>query len=640
MAGQSMEQVKERLKFRRISLRVSPKPLLTSVPPTSRRRTGAESTLLISKPPIQIGVKPSVILEQSRPTVKPIIGREVKVDVAISTPEGRGLTPLKLETRVLVGLKPLLVKAVRMDGAQKSIWGIGKQELVAIRVPPVAESAHPSIKPLSVNIPKIARVGLETGEKPSILRLGATVSPVRLCRCEVKPLPFTPAREGSAEMVEVHEDEQDIFEDIEDFYRKITLGLGSVIGASVDRPICIVLDKHGNDSFIYSLALMCREIYRIVEGGKPEPRWLSKGSKEEIEECMSASGRVFIIDDERCEILSFMRRINGFKDCKKLQEVIDKAKLFDRLSELFSQGFGFIIFHLPEYYADYFASILEEGVGYRIPKLVRIRPVGLHERVKAGLASMCWGFVDVRVGGREYFDKAFGDAEKSFYNSLEKILNDTKLRHFIREDSEAGWEHEALKAVVAEALAMELGAQDRERILDILKSGGIETEYGFGGGRADIYVKEQNRYVEVETFYGTGDPISGKLDKVTLTKYREKANRVDIVVLGLHMLLYLKRMLELKRIYKEHYDIDVRFFTVDIPKRRLVPMREVLEKLREFSLYPREDMEFEEAKKSFEYIHGREGAYEEVNPWYENICKHYGWKRKVLKPVREGELQQ
>ena len=98
----------------------------------------------------------------------------------------------------------------------------------------------------------------------------------------------------------------------------------------------------------------------------------------------------------------------------------------------------------------------------------------------------------------------------------------------------------------------------------------------FGGERADIYVPSQQRFVEVESFYGTGNPLD-KLDKVTLRKHINWAKRVDIVILnGLLAILYARGLTKLARIYREHHGLTVNFYVPNFRERKLAPLKEIL----------------------------------------------------------------
>jgi len=348
------------------------------------------------------------------------------------------------------------------------------------------------------------------------------------------------------------------------------------IRTSSNRPICLILPKYKNESYIHTLSLICRELYRIVKGGKPEPRWLSEGSKEEIEEYMKADNRIFIIDDTKYKLLP---DFNTIKNTSDLLDRVKESKLLDRLHELFSQDYGFIISHIPSEWVDMFAELLKREAGYFIPTIIMLARKYMLDEVKRILASICWGFVEVNGNN---FDELFGNAEKSYYNALEEVNMDVELKHNVNQDENAGFEHESLKLIIVKALAIEHGAKDKRDVIRLLKDGIIETEYNINDGRADIYVKQKNRFIEIETLYGTEDPITKKIDKVTLNKYKGMNANVDIILLGLHILLYARDLYKLKRLYKDEYNITVDFYTIDVKECRLVSIKELYSILKRY----------------------------------------------------------
>jgi hypothetical protein len=94
-------------------------------------------------------------------------------------------------------------------------------------------------------------------------------------------------------------------------------------------------------------------------------------------------------------------------------------------------------------------------------------------------------------------------------------------------------------------------------------------------------VPSQQRFVEVETFYGTEDPVKKKLHGVTLSKYINRANRVDVVILnGLLAVLYAHRLLSLAEVYREDHRITVNFYVPNFKEERLVPLKEILDLLK------------------------------------------------------------
>ena len=438
--------------------------------------------------------------------------------------------------------------------------------------------------------------------------------------------------------IPIDKDELKDFASINNFRKIVFPECQELIRTFSDRPICIILSKRPFDSHVYMLALICRELYRIRKGGKPIPRWLSKESTDEIEEFLEVGNRLFIIDDSEYEMLPDFseRKSEGEKKTKGHEGRVRESKLLDRLHELFSQDYGFIIFNVKELLSHQLYEEIKKRVNYCIPKLIFIKFKGLHPYVKERIASMSWGFVD--TNGKT-FDELFGNAEKNYYNELETIYNDIELRDWVKQDPDASFEHEALKILTVMALARKLGAKSKDDIINMLKGNRIRTECEIkkdnkkngnsngGKGIADICVDMEGykEYVEIETFYGVGDPIS-KL-KQTLSKYKglKPGNRVSIVVQGLHMLLYLRDLISLKNIYRREHGIEVDFYTIDVKTPRLISMKEVIKILKELSMYPREDMEYEEARKSYEYLLKRKLSYNEVVELYIRDCKRYEW---------------
>jgi hypothetical protein len=379
-----------------------------------------------------------------------------------------------------------------------------------------------------------------------------------------------------AKSIDSYPNDDEILKVLDEFHELKIKGFSEAVTTSPpNRPICLILPKRDDESYVYSVALICRELYRIVKGGKAEPRWLSEG-KEEIEESMKAGNRIFVIDDAKSELLPQFDKITNASD---LATRVKESKLLDRLKELFSQDYGFIIFHIKDKWINEFAYILQQQ--YYIPKVIPLDPpTKMEYNEKISLAKVCWGFVDTHG---PTFDEIFGNAEKNYYKLLEDKSKDIELKHYIKGDENAGFEHEVLKLIAIKALAKELGAKNKEDVIEYLKQGKIKTEYEFNNFRADIFIPEQNRYIEIETLYGTEDPISKKLDKETLSKYKNmNVNNIDIVLLGLHLLLYAKYLYELKKIYKEEHNIKVNFYTIDVKNERLVPIKEIKEILSSF----------------------------------------------------------
>lgn len=445
-----------------------------------------------------------------------------------------------------------------------------KMDRIYMKVGEIEETIKPElqkkeIKRFNVQIERSGIKNIGGGEEISI-ELSRELTRLRQSP-PIKPKPILKLEET----IEGKADQEKIFEEILEFYNKTIFGLLSGAKVSLNRPVCIILSKPPND-YIESIALICRELYRIVKGGKPRPRWISNiNLKEEIERDLEAEDKVFIIDLE---------------NEKGESQILNERLLSDRLRELFSQDYGFIIFNVNEKNVNQVEQLIMNIA--LTAKLIKISPFDIFNNtdIKVRLSSISWGNVDISGEKGLLFDYIFKSAEKRFYERLENALSDIPLRHIINEDPGAGAEHEAIKIIVAEALAKELGARNRDQIISMIKEY-IETEKDINGGRADIYDKKRGRYYEIETFYGVGDPIS-KLDKRTIYKYKErKITNVNIVLLGLHLLLYLKELWMLRRLYKEE-KININFYIVDVERREIISFAKFLKILREFSLYLRE----------------------------------------------------
>jgi hypothetical protein len=379
------------------------------------------------------------------------------------------------------------------------------------------------------------------------------------------------AKSVTEELPEISEEE--VY--VPPFLEKLSLAAESM---SMDKPVCIVLSKSASDSFIHSVALVCREIYRFVKGGKPEPRWISKGLRDEIERDLRAEGMVFVVDDSKCEFLPDFGKIHC---CRELLKKVDIDVVLDRLREFFSQGFGFVIFYVNEKWSGQFAKMLEEKVG----AFVNIIYISYHRwqpEVKACVARACWGFLECED---ETFDEIFARSEKEFFKELMKARGDIELWQHIEEDRNAGDEHEGMKAIVVDCLAKESGATGKSDVVRMLKDGIIETEHRLdkldNGERTDVYLPSIQRFVEIETFYGRGDPVI-KLDKDTLSKYKKRSiHCVDIVLLtGVQALLYARRLIKLANICCKEWGLKVNFYLPNIREKKLVPLRDVFRELK------------------------------------------------------------
>jgi hypothetical protein len=495
---------------------------------------------------------------------------------------GLRVEPQRLPTgkRVNIGVEVRMPKLMLQPGEDVRVDlkpRTPKTEVIEVpRVEIKLSETKPSteIKELMRRPPKATLEPPRQGTSEPIIRVPILRPPEVSAKVPLKNLEQPPPKEQGSPAKPSREEPQDIEEiPIPPLLQKLSLAT-----QTMNRPVCIILPKRSDDSFIYSVATICREIYRIIKGGKPQPRWISKRLKDEIERSLRAEDRIFVVDDSKCEFLPDFSKIHH---ASEFLEKVNMDMILDRLREFFSQDFGFVIFHVNERWASAFARILEERMGAYV-KIIYIPLPEWQPHVKVALSRICWGFVE---GEGQTFDEIFARSEGRFLDELKKASEDVSLTHWVKIDENAGEEHEGMKIIVIEILAKELGARSKEDVMKMLKEGVIETECDLGNGRrADICVRRNQRFIEIETFYGTGDPIR-KLDKETLSKYREScANNVDVVLpTGIQVLLYAPKLIRLANLYQREYGIKVNFYLVNIEERRLISFKEVFQILKEIT---------------------------------------------------------
>ena len=525
--------------------------------------------------------------EEGKDFPKQVVSKSENLETKLMLKKPPDLKPKKAELKIpeikyedlpkeyKIDLRPVQLEKIRAKNVK----------LIEEREPELSFQAEISVKKPPLISPKTAikkeipEVGEQSFEK--CLDIDAwgspSIAPKPTVKKEIPEISnLSGSREDSLEIKKVPE--EDVSEKSvtpQEIFVPPIFNVISSAARPINRPICIVLPKKEDDSFVYSIAIICREIYRMIKGEEPVPRWISQGLKEEIEERLKAGDRIFVIDDPKGKLLP---GFDNVKSCKDLIERIDREMLFDRLKELFSQDLGFVIFHLDERFSSQFANLLREKVGAFI-NIIEIQIPDLHQEAKEFLAKACWGFAE---GKGETFDEFFGSCEKIFFDKLNEAKEDVELSHYVGRDENASPEHESMKILAVKCLAKELGAKDRREIIKMLENKEIKTEYELNGERAEIYVPSQGRFVEIETFYGTEDPIE-KLDKKTLKKYRKYGGKgkVDIILLtGIQAFLYAHRLFDLAKIHRK-YNLEVNFYLPNLKEEKLIPLEHVLSKLKE-----------------------------------------------------------
>jgi len=427
--------------------------------------------------------------------------------------------------------------------------------------------------------------------------------------------------------------------EVESAVDRALFGLGRLVP---DRPLLIVARHVKGFDYIEFLKRALREVYRVRVGGLPEPKHVSNVADllplTPVE--VGAGGRLFVIDlvsgdlGEPLKVEASSGKVKGPSQAtlEKIRDTL--CRIRDRLRELFSQGYGFIVIYgdyyvlkelyyvlrmlLSQGYCDHYvgnhasgaqAEAPREGVleNYLLTTWKQISPETSKKSLYVLLANLMWG----RVGEPEMDYKDIGSfdglvvrLEDEYWKALEGALKDFDIQVLVRpsaEGDEAGREsmsHYLTKAFMVNYLVSRLteefkgkGAREdeaRRRALDC-----VRTEHQPGGAnvRYDIYVKDKDAnsdcgslsklVVEVETLYGTDTALHKVLDTIE-SRVNAGAGRLWVVVPNPQAVIYLPQLLRLER-YVRKLELfkgkDIEFYTLDVKGGAPVRLVEVARRL-------------------------------------------------------------
>jgi hypothetical protein len=344
-------------------------------------------------------------------------------------------------------------------------------------------------------------------------------------------------------------------EELERLYERHLIGVLS--GITPERPGVILATK-GDVSYIEFLKRILREIYRVRVGGLPVPRHVS--NPEDLRVLLpievGAGNKIFVIE------------------AKALDE--DKeARLRDRMRELFSQGFGFIVLYGDSNTLGRIKALIRLGV----PSPIEI-PIIDSEFLKL-LARFMWGDVEGRVAEIGVDVDTFTVAlEDAFWERLGRCARDFEVLVVTKPSSNPdevvreSMTHYLIKAFVVRYLAEELARRGAEA----LKC--IATEYRHNGVVFDVYIKKGcgelgGLAVEVETLYGTGTVVHKLLEVVE--SRRGRADKLWIIVPNPEAVLYLPLLLRFRKKARELADVEL--YTLDVYSGRLIRLIDVAKKI-------------------------------------------------------------
>ena len=341
-----------------------------------------------------------------------------------------------------------------------------------------------------------------------------------------------------------------------------------ILYVSPERPVVVLAEKTEEDKYLETLKHILREIYRIKIGGLPRPTVVTI-DKRKVEEA-EVERHIYVIDDKEDKFFEWFGLTNITDNFEKKA---NPKKFLERISELFSQQFGFLIL-----YATKKMLRQVEGklllVKEQIPKLYKVRLKKLEPDKKIDISSSSWAFVEPPGIFGMSLDKCFLECENMFWEKLETLVKTPKYS-WVKESVEEeegieGYEstlHYLTKIFIVKYLV------EKEK----LTPEDIETEVPKGKVVPDIFVLSKNLAIEVETLYGTGITPWRKLRR-TLEKYEGLGYKLWIVIPNLQMSLYLKGILELIKELKEK-NKPVEFYTLNLENGELIEINKYVKLL-------------------------------------------------------------
>ncbi|MFP3320496.1 MAG: hypothetical protein RXO24_08020 [Acidilobus sp.] len=420
--------------------------------------------------------------------------------------------------------------------------------------------------------------------------------------------------------------------EIESAVDRALFGLGRLVP---DRPLLIIARHAKGFDYIEFLKRALREVYRVRVGGLPEPKHVSNVADLQplIPVEVGAGGRIFVIDLVSGDLGRLLREEASSGEVKgpsqatpeKMKSRDILCRIRDRLRELFSQGYGFIVIYgdyyvlyvlrmmLSQGHCDHYVGSLvnsaqaeapREGApeNYVLTTWKSISPETLKESLYVLLANLMWGRVsEPKIDYEDIgsFDGLVVRLEDEYWRALEGALKDFDIQVLVRpsaEGDEAGREsmsHYLTKAFMVNYLVSRLteefkgkGAKEdeaRRRALECVK-----TEHQPGGAnvRFDVYVNGgcgsmSKLVVEVETLYGTGTALHKVLDTIE-SRVNAGADRLWVVVPSPQAVIYLPQLLRLERYVRKLERFkgkEIRFYTLDVKGGAPVRLVEVARRL-------------------------------------------------------------
>jgi len=379
-------------------------------------------------------------------------------------------------------------------------------------------------------------------------------------------------------------------EEINEVIDKTLFGLGNIM---IERPIIISAKRRCGDNgcfdYIELLKRVLREVYRVRASGLPSPKHIGDLTDFQLLLPLDVSGGSKIL------VIDLTRRLGD--------ELLTNKSLYlrfsDRLRELFSQSYGFVVIYgdkklIGDMNSFNFQVKKTSNYSIQIPSPININISPERIKVYYLIANFMWG----NIINPESFDETNNldelvvRLEDQYWEKLKDAIKDFNVQLKVKpsgnpdENNQESMVHYLVKAFVVKYIANKLAKELKIEATKALNC--IETEYNITDNKIlDVYVKNNcnssldNIDIEVETLYGT-KTIVHKVFK-TVEEKIDLVNKLWVVIPNPQAVIFLPTLLKLRKYLKENkkYNDKVEFFTLDITNQDngIVELKDLAKKL-------------------------------------------------------------
>jgi len=329
--------------------------------------------------------------------------------------------------------------------------------------------------------------------------------------------------------------------------------IGGLARVRPERPVYVVVDKRSN---LHELIVqLCALLLRIRLYGLPSV-WSAGHSTEWWE--IKRHERLLVREDIASRIINFTSPAKKYKS--PLSEIQD-IDILDWMRELHAEGaLRFIVIPVESKHLETVAEALavrKRPLGQYVSELLVYR--GKWSEHASRWMQAAYGFP---LAPEDIVD--YGSAPAlvdEMYKRLNRIVEILKSKISGKYcpvpgkelGQEESWMHYALKWLVLQHLVSRGLAKAEE----------IEFEKDDLNEKIipDVYVENRKLAVEIETFYGVGDPWAELNEK--LRRYEKLNYKLWIVVPNTQAFLFAREILKLRKDYREE-ELEVEVFTLDL----------------------------------------------------------------------------